>query len=248
MTILLVFLVYAIALVIGLARGARRKPLAAQVASTTRQISQVLIVGATGGTGRQLVAQALERGYEVTAFVRNPSSLKIEHPKLRIMPGDVLDYASVETAMRGQDAVLSALGHKQFFYPTRILSDGTKNLLKAMETQGVTRFVCETSLGIGSSVGRLGIYYTFLIIPLVLPFYFWDKRRQEQIIESSTAEWVIVRPGLLTNAARRGLCRHSHAIGSFLWTVRISRADVADFMLKQLSEDTYLRKSVGACG
>ncbi len=247
MTILSVFIAYAIALSVGLARGLRRTQSAPHAASTTRKISRVLIVGATGGTGRQLVAQALDRGYEVTAFVRNPSALKIEHPKLRIMTGDVLDYTSVEAAVRDQDAVLSALGHKRFFYPTRILSDGTKNLLKAMETQGGTRFICETSLGIGSSVGRLGIYYTFLIIPLILPFYFWDKRRQEQIIESSISEWVIVRPALLTNSAKRGSCRHGQGVGSFIWTVRVSRADVAAFMIRQLNEDTYLRKSTGVC-
>jgi len=149
--------------------------------------------------------------------------------------------------MRGQEAVLSALGHKRFFYPTRILSAGTLNILRAMETHGVPRLVCETSLGIGDSAWRLGLYYTLFVIPVILPFYYWDKTRQERMIARSHVEWVIVRPGVLTNGARRGRSRHGRHVGSILWTVRISRADVADFMLSQLASDTYLRTAPGVC-
>jgi putative NADH-flavin reductase len=204
-----------------------------------------LIVGATGGTGRQLVAQALERGYAVTALVRDPSRLRVDHPQLTMIQGDVLDSASVERAMRGQEAVVSALGHKRFFYPTRILSEGTRNILRAMEAHGVPRLVCETSLGLGDSAGRMGLYFTFFTIPVVLPFYFWDKTRQERIIAESNVEWVLVRPGMLINADKRGRVRHGRHVGSFLWTVRISRADVADFMLNQLASDAYLRAAPG---
>ena len=202
-------------------------------------------MGATGGTGRQLVAQALERGYAVTALVRDSSRLQVDHPQLTVIEGDVLDSASVEAAMRNQDAVVSALGHKRFFYPTRILSQGTRNILQAMETHGVQRLVCETSLGIGDSAGRMGLYYTLFTIPVILPFYFWDKTRQERIIAESNVEWVIVRPGVLTNADKRGSYRHGRHVGNFLWTVRISRADVADFMLNQLASDTCLRAAPG---
>ncbi len=205
----------------------------------------MLIVGATGGTGRQLVARALERGYEVTALARNPARLEIEHPRLRVVQGDVLDYAAVEGAVRGQDAVLSALGHKRYFHPTRILSEGTRNLLRAMERHGVPRFICETSLGIGNSAGRMGLYYTLFVIPAILPFYFWDKTRQERLIAASRVEWVIVRPGRLTNGAQRGVYRHGSGVGSFLWTVRISRSDVAHFMLEQLASPTYKRAAPG---
>lgn len=149
--------------------------------------------------------------------------------------------------MHGQDAVLSALGHKRFFFPTRILSEGTRNILRAMETQGVRRFVCETSLGIGDSGWRFGLYYTFFTIPLILPFYFWDKTRQERLIAESQAEWVIVRPGVLTNGDKRGRFQHGPRVGSLLRTVRISRADVAAFMLDQLESDTYLRTAPGVC-
>lgn len=245
MTLLLLFILYAIALSAALARAGHRSQAAPAPGVPRQPPKRVLIVGATGGTGRQLVAQALERGYAVTALVRNPSRLRVEHPQLKVVQGNVLDPASVEAAMRGQEAVLSALGHKRFFYPTRILSEGTRNILRAMEAHGVSRLVCETSLGIGDSAGRMGLYFTFFIIPLILPFYFSDKARQERIIAASHVDWIIVRPGVLTNGPKRGRSRHGHRIGSFLWTVRISRADVAAFMLDQLASDTYLRSAPG---
>ncbi len=155
---------------------------------------RLLIIGATGGTGRELVGQALESGHHVTALVRTPAKLRLVHQRLTVVQGDVLDRPSIVTAVRGQDAVLSALGHKRWFYPTRILSAGTANLLGAMEEVGVRRLVCETSLGLGESCGRMGLYYTLFVIPVILPFYYWDKRRQERIIRASGLDWVIVRP------------------------------------------------------
>jgi uncharacterized protein YbjT (DUF2867 family) len=208
---------------------------------------RVLIIGATGGTGRQLVSRALEHGHQVTAFVRDPSGLRMQHARITIAQGNVLDYGSLEAAVRGQEAVLSALGHKRWFYPNRILSAGTRNLVHAMETLGIRRLVCETALGIGDSRGRAGLYYTLFVAPFILPFYFRDKERQEGIIRASSLEWVIVRPGMLTNGARRGVYRVGSNVGHWLWTCRISRADVADFMLRQLTDNTYLRSSPGIC-
>lgn len=246
MTILLAFVAYAIALNLGLARRGYRSRGDLPTDVTPVRARRILVVGATGGTGRRIVAQALERGLEVTAFVRDPAKLAIEDPRLTVRRGDVLDEASVEAAIRGQDAVLCALGHKRYLGPTRILSDGTRNLLAAMERHGVPRLVCETSLGIGDSAGRMGLYYTFLVIPVVLPFYYWDKTRQERAIARSGVEWTIVRPGALTDGERTGRIRHGR-VGSFLWTVRISRADVAAFMLDQLAPGAYGRTAVGVC-
>jgi putative NADH-flavin reductase len=245
--LLLLLFSYAIALSVALGRAGYRSRSASSHEAPRHNPRKVLILGATGGTGRQLVAQALERGYAVTALVRDPSRLPTPHPQLTVIRGDVLDPGSVERAMVGQEAVLSALGHKRFFSPTRILSEGTRNILRAMETRGVPRFVCETSLGIGDSAGRMGLYYTLFTIPVILPFYYWDKTRQERLISTSDVEWVIVRPGVLTNGEKRGRYRQGRNVGSFLWTVRISRADVADFMLNQLASDAYVRSAPGVC-
>ena len=206
---------------------------------------RIVIVGSTGGTGRELVRQALARGHHVTAVARRPAKLEIRHDRLVIVAGDVLDTASLESAVAGQDAVVCALGHKRWLYPTRILSMGTANLVNAMAVRGVRRLVCETSLGVGDSIGRLGLYYTVFVIPFILPFYYWDKGRQEEVIRASALEWTIVRPGSLNNGAQRGVYRCAPNVGSFVWTVRISRADVAAFMLDQLDDDTFLRASPG---
>jgi uncharacterized protein YbjT (DUF2867 family) len=107
--------------------------------------------------------------------------------------------------------------------------------------------VCQTSLGIGDSAGRLGLPYTFFIIPLVLPFYFWDKARQERIVAASGVDWVIVRPGALTDGAPRRRWRDGLRVGRFLLPVRIARADVAAFMLDQVTSDAYLRTAPGVC-
>jgi nucleoside-diphosphate-sugar epimerase len=228
--LVLVFLLYATALSAGLGRRGMRSGAGHVHSTPDERPIRVLIVGATGGTGRQLVEQALERGYTVTALARDLSALRIEHPRLTVVGGNVLDYQSVEAAVRGQDAVVSALGHRRFFGPTRILSEGTRNVLRAMEIHRVQRFVCETTLGIGDSAGRMGMAYTFFVVPIILPFYFWDKTRQERLIAASHVRWVVVRPGALTDGAKRSRYRHGHGVGSFVRTVRISRADVADFI------------------
>src|SRR5437879_9768477 len=115
--ILLVFLSYAILLSILLVRKEPQRKTTKTISRGWGNRLRILIIGATGGTGRQLVRQALEQGHQVTAFVRKPKKLKIEHANLRVVKGNVLDYASVESAMRDQNAVVCALGHKRFFYP-----------------------------------------------------------------------------------------------------------------------------------
>jgi hypothetical protein len=125
------------------------------------------------------------------------------------------------------------------------LSNGTKNIVNAMGKFGIKRFICESSLGVGASKGRLGLLYTYFLIPLFLRGLFADKEVQERIIEDSALDWVIVRPAALTNGPRRGVYRHGEDIGHWLFTRRISRSDVADFMLKQLAENKYLHLKPG---
>jgi putative NADH-flavin reductase len=246
---------------------------------------KLLVFGATGGTGRQLVQQALAQGDVVTAFVRNSSKFRMAHENLRVAQGDVLHYDTVEPAVAGQDAVLSVLGIRPpvltfivatilcrvatrllalhgaaawsislgipllalffLFRRNTKLSDGTRNLVRAMEHHGVKRFVCQSSLGVGDSRGRLGFLYNFLVIPLFLRNIFADKDAQETIIRKSALEWIIVRPTALTNGPRKGVYRAGAGIGHWFFPTKISRADTADFMLKQLAGNTYLRQTLG---
>src|SRR5438552_760867 len=139
--LLTIFILYALVLSLALARKPPRPKRANAASRGWGNRLRILIIGATGGTGRQLVQQALELGHEVTAFVRKPAKLRIQHPNLRVIKGNVRDYASVGAAMRGQNAVVSALGHKRLFYPTKILSEGTRNILRAMKACDVPRFI-----------------------------------------------------------------------------------------------------------
>ena len=204
----------------------------------------LLIVGATGGTGQQLVTQALERGHQVTALVRRPPRAD-PRPGLTPVVGDVLNPGSLDSAMKGQEAVLSALGHKRWLGPSRTLSEGTRNLIAAMGHHGVQRLICETALGISDAWWQMGLYYTLFVRPVILPFYFRDKVRQEAAIRASDLVWTIVRPGMLKNGPKRSRYRHGPQVGHWLWTVRISRADVAAFMLDQLTDRRYVRATVG---
>jgi putative NADH-flavin reductase len=206
---------------------------------------RILVIGGTRGTGREVVKQALARGHDVVALARNPSKITTHHERLRVVRGDVMDPVSVEAAVQGCGAVVCALGHKRWLGPSKILSEGTRNVVRAMEKHGVKRLVVETALGVGDSAGRLGVYYTLFTIPFILPFYWYDKGRQERVGRDSSLEWVIVRPGQLTNGRERGL--QARRAGETIRSVSISRADVADFMLNQLGETPYLRQAPGVC-
>ena len=206
---------------------------------------KLLIIGGTGGTGKELINQALEQGHSLTALVRNPEKVKIAHQNLSVIKGNVLDFDKVQEVVAGQDAVLSALGHKRFFIKTTILSEGTKNIIHAMEKHNVNRFICVTSLGINDSRFNLGLYYTLFVIPFIVFFYFWDKSKQERLIRRSKLDWTIIRPGQLTNGKKRGNYKHGANVGNYILTKMISRTDVAHFILSQLSDATYLHKTPG---
>jgi putative NADH-flavin reductase len=206
---------------------------------------KLIIFGATGGTGQHLIQQALTKGHEVTAFVRDPSKLNI--PGVTVFKGDVMAYSDVEVAVAGHNAVLSALGSPANKIGT-IRSGGTLHIIRAMEKSGVRRFVCQTSLGYGDSkatLNRTPFYFKYLIVPFILKKGFADHALQEEYIRQSRLDWVIVRPGNLTDDDYTGKYRHGFSASDDKIKVKVSRADVADFMLKQLSDNTYLHKTPG---
>jgi putative NADH-flavin reductase len=246
---------------------------------------KLVIFGATGGTGRALVEQALAQGHDVTALVRNPAKMITRNEKLKVVKGNVTDCHSVGAAVAGQDAVFSALGVRFNWWPLiiaivvsqvlvrtiamprwlhllidiglpvlallytahtpPIVSQATKCILAAMEREGTKLFICESSLGVGDSKGQLGALYTYFLIPVLLRNVFADKEVQEKAIEASHVDWVIVRPAALTNGPRTGNYKAGFATTDKSITARISRADVADFMLRQLTDSAYVRKCPG---
>jgi putative NADH-flavin reductase len=208
---------------------------------------KLLIFGSTGGTGRHIVEQALEQGHTVTAFVRDPSKLSLQHPNLKTFQGDVMNRESLVPAMEGQDVVLSALGSPANKVGT-MRSQGTKNIIEAMESKGIQRLICQTSLGYGDSLkvlDKTSFVFKYIIVPFVLRKTFKDHELQEQHIKKSKLDWVIVRPGNLTDTAKTGVYRHGFAATDKHIQVEVSRADVADFMLKQINDRTYVHQTPG---
>lgn len=154
-----------------------------------------------------------------------------------------MDSASVQAAVRGQDAVLSALGVRKLT-KTTVLSEGIRNVIGAMQRHGVKRLIVESSLGVGDSRGQLGWFFGLLAAVLLRNIYA-DKEVQERYIRESGLDWTVVRPAVLTDGPRTGRYRHWLGEPRSPIRVKISRADVADFMLGQLASETYLHKTPG---
>jgi putative NADH-flavin reductase len=197
---------------------------------------KITVFGASGKTGILIVYQALNQGHQVTAFARQTSKVTIQHKNLRVIQGDILEFEKVKMVVEGQDAILCALGVDKN-KPNTILSDGTKNILDTMESSGVKRFICMSSAGILGDDG--GFWFGKVFMPLFLRHVFADKRRQAKIIQESKADWVIVRPTGLTDAPKT----NTYKVNLDLPTSRtIPRADVADFMLKLVTDKRYDRQ------
>ena len=202
---------------------------------------KLIIFGSTGGTGRQIVAQALEQGHDVTAFARSPGKLDQKHEKLKVVQGNVLDFASVERAIQGQDVVLCALG-MSMKDKTMLRANGTKTIIRAMEKTGVKRFICQSSAGVGDSSDTLPFLMKYLIVPFMLRRAFADHEIQENYIKESQLDWIIVRPAALTDGEHTGSYQHGYTADNKTVTNKVSRADTADFMLKQVVDNSYLHK------
>src|SRR3990172_4412879 len=169
----------------------------------------VLIVGATRGIGFELLRQALEHQHTVTVLARSPHQLSINPQRIKVVKGDILDPNAVETATAGQDAVCCSIGTGPTWKPVAVFSEGTKNLLQAMQKHGVKRLICVTGIGAGDSKGHGGFLYHRIFNPLLLRSIYADKDRQEALIKASNVDWVIVRPGFLTDGP---LTKRYHAL------------------------------------
>lgn len=203
---------------------------------------KLLIFGSTGSIGRLLIKQALVQGHTVTAFTRDPAKLEINHANLRVAQGDVMDFASVERAVQGQDKVLCSIGAGR---KGTIRSEGTRNIVHAMENAGVRRLVCQSTLGVGDSRGNLNFFWKYILFGFFLRQAYADHVSQENYVKQSHLDWTIVRPAAFTDGDRTGQYRHGFSATDKKTTLKIARADVADFMLKQLTDDTYLHKMPG---
>ncbi len=203
---------------------------------------KILVLGATGGTGRLIVREALGRGHVVLALVRSKESAR-DLSGAQLIEGDARDEAALLKASNGCDGVISALGTGMSpFREVTLLSTATRSLVAAMTRNGVRRLICITGLGAGDSRGHGGFLYDRLILPLLLRNVYEDKDRQEDAIRASSLDWVIVRPVMLTDEPARGTVRAVTDLAG-VHGGKIARADVARFVVDQLTDDTWLRRT-----
>jgi putative NADH-flavin reductase len=203
----------------------------------------LLIFGATGGVGRQTVELALADGHLVSAYVRRPEALGMQHANLKVIAGDALDKAAVRAAMPGHDAVISALGTRD---GPPMLPEMTRNILDAMRDSGCRRSLWVSSFGAGDSLKQMSWLAQTLIVKGFLRRAIEEKDAQEQIIMADDSDWMIARPGGLTDGPRTGVYRIIPSdANEKVGRPSISRADVADFLIKHLTGDAFVRQAVG---
>ena len=206
---------------------------------------RVVIYGATGNIGSQTVDKALQAGHEVTAFTRSPNKLD-EREHLYKARGDVMDADSVAAAMPGQEVVVITFGAPLNWSNITSVPDlctqGTINVIDAMQQHGVKKLVCMTGIGAGDSKGHGRFVFNNIIQPIMLGRIYVDKNRQEQKVMESDRDWTIVRPTELTDEAETGNYKVFTDLKGKKATT-IPRADVADFLAQQIESDRYLHQT-----
>jgi putative NADH-flavin reductase len=207
-------------------------------------MKRVLIIGASKGIGLETTRQALEAGHCVRALARSAALMELADPKLEKVRGDALKTEDVEGALMGMDVVIQTLGVAlgDLFRPVHLFSDATRVLIAAMRAQRVKRLICVTGFGAGDSRGSIS-RLQWLPFQIIFRRAYDDKSLQERLIRESGLDWTIVRPGVLTGGARTGrfkvLTEASQWRNGF-----ISRSDVAEFLVRQIDDQTYLRQAL----
>ncbi len=197
---------------------------------------RLLIVGASGGTGRHAVLVALASGHVVRAWSHTPQEIAFMHPWLERFAGDARDAAVAKRAVAGVDAVVCALGSTDGLRPSTICSDGTQCVVDAMREHHVRRIVAITSMG---TTRKLGPVHNYFLDPLMLHNIYDDKRAQERILEASGLDWTIVRPGRLTNGLHRR--RAIATLDGPLPGVLVPRASLARFIVEEVEQQNFVR-------
>ncbi|MGH2623691.1 MAG: NAD(P)-dependent oxidoreductase [Sphingobacterium sp.] len=203
---------------------------------------KIVVFGASGTAGLEIVKQALKNDHIVTAFVRNSEKLSnLNSQNLQVYKGDVLNVKNVENAIVGSDAVLCALGDGR---GGKIRESGTLNIIQAMNNVNVKRFICISTLGIGESYGNLNFIWKYIMFGFFLKSAFNDHKLQEYYIWNSQLKFTIVRPsalidGSITNDFKIGFDEKYNNL-----KLKISKQDVANFLLNQLDSEEYIMKAV----
>jgi putative NADH-flavin reductase len=209
-----------------------------------KTIYRLAVIGANGGVGRQVVELALKQGHFVTAILRDPAKLQLQHSRLELRQGDIMHPETITESLRGKDAVISAIG-KNSLKPTTLYSEGNKNLLKAMEMGGVKRvfFISASGLEVNPTHSLWVRLLTTLVLQKLLKNMYADLHRMEDLVKASNMDWTIMRPPQLTDNAVTG--NYRYAINHYLDNgLKISRADLAHFMLENINNSAIFGTTV----
>jgi len=204
---------------------------------------RVLIIGASKGIGLETTRQALDAGQNVRALARSAAGIRLSNPNLEKVRGDALKTGDVEAALKGIDVVIQTLGVglSDLFRPVHLFSDATRVLIAAMRARGVKRLIGVTGFGAGESRASIS-WLQRLPFQIVFGRAYEDKSLQERLIKESGLDWTIARPGVLTGGAWTG--RYKVLAEPSQWRNGIiSRADVADFLVRQITDGKYVHKA-----
>lgn len=201
----------------------------------------ILVVGATGGLGRDVVAESLAVGHQTAAVVRDPSRAALPEAA-QVAQGDVLDRSSLRSAVAGRDAVICALGTPSPRQASTLLARGTENLVEAMTAADVRPLACVTLLGVGDSRSNCSLFYRGVILRVLAPMV-PDKEAQEQVVRGSDLDWVLIRPPRFVRGRPRGTVKvigegQSGRLG------HVVRADLARFVVRCATEGGYVREAL----
>ena len=206
-------------------------------------MTKISVFGATGGTGRQVVEQALAEGYDVVAHARDPSRLGISHERLTVVKGELSNQALIEDAIRGSNAVLSTLGPRGR-EKDKPISQGTENIIAAMKKVGVRRVIVTSTLSVPDPEDKPDLRTRAMvdIVKLAMHSAYEDIVATAQLVRSSELDWTILRLALLNNSSKTGTVRVGF-VGRGEVGAAISRSDIAYFMLKQIGDTKYIRQA-----
>ncbi len=201
---------------------------------------KIVVFGSTGNTGLELLTQALQRGHQVRAFARRPEQLGFANPRLEARRGDALDLDAVREAVSGMDAAVSALGVRLGQAPGTVRSRGTRNIVAALESAGVPRFISVSTIGAGDSQQRLSFVARALLPRIIGAARLREANEQESIIRHSQLAWTILRPPRLLDRPGTAHYRLGIDLRSDLRS-QLTRADLARALLDQLESQAFLR-------
>ena len=201
---------------------------------------RLYVIGATGGVGQEVLKQAALRGHRCTAQTRNAAKLRIDG-NVSAAVGEPTDEAFLTRTLPGHDAVVFVLGIDRIG-PTTLFSDAGRALIRAMTSAGVSRLVAVTGVGAGDTRGHGGWLYDWIIFPLFTRHRYAEKEAQERLIERSALDWTIVRPAPYKEGAASEPLQVFTAIPPGTQLTRVTRAEVAAFILDELQTNRYLRE------